>query len=98
MFGPVTTRLIATAPPLDGVDLEDLPKQFTRAFADIVAARVRLREKGGCGSAYPFSGHWRGPGCGCGICRRKKASASRRELKAPALGLSSRKGQWGAPD
>jgi superfamily II DNA/RNA helicase len=44
MFDPVTTALIATAPPLDGVDLEDLPKQFTRAFADIVAARIRMRD------------------------------------------------------
>ncbi|MGH0281363.1 DEAD/DEAH box helicase [Sinorhizobium meliloti] len=44
MFDPVTTALISTGPTLDGVDLDDLPKQFTRAFADIVAARVRLRD------------------------------------------------------
>ncbi len=44
MFDPVTVSLISTGPALDGVDLDDLPKQFTRAFADIVAARIRLRE------------------------------------------------------
>ena len=44
MFDPVTSSLIATAPPLEGVDLDELPKEFTRAFADIVAARIRMRE------------------------------------------------------
>jgi superfamily II DNA/RNA helicase len=44
MFDPVTTALIASGPALDGVDLSDLPQEFTRAFADIVAARIRLRE------------------------------------------------------
>lgn len=44
MFDPVTSSLIATAPPLEGVDLNELPKEFTHAFADIVAARIRMRE------------------------------------------------------
>jgi superfamily II DNA/RNA helicase len=44
LFDPVTSALIATAPQLEGVNLADLPKEFTRAFADIVAARIRLRE------------------------------------------------------
>jgi superfamily II DNA/RNA helicase len=44
MFDPVTTALIGTAPALEGVDLGQLPKQFTRVFADIVSARIRLRD------------------------------------------------------
>lgn len=43
MFDPVTVDLIARAPPLDALDLEELPKRFTNAFAEIVAARVRMR-------------------------------------------------------
>ena len=43
MFDPVTVGLIARAPPLASLDLEELPKQFTNAYAEIVAARVRLR-------------------------------------------------------
>jgi len=44
MFDPVTSALITAAPPLTGLDLEDLPKRLTKAFADIVSARIRLRE------------------------------------------------------
>lgn len=48
MFDPITAALIAASPPLDGLDLEALPKRLTEAFADIVAARIRLRgEVGG---------------------------------------------------
>lgn len=43
MFDPITTQLIRASPPLDGLDLESLPKQLTSAFADIVAARILLR-------------------------------------------------------
>lgn len=43
MFDPITSALIAAAPPLEGLDLEALPKRLTEAFADIVAARIRLR-------------------------------------------------------
>lgn len=43
MFDPITSALIATSPPLEGLDLEALPKRLTEAFADIVAARIRLR-------------------------------------------------------
>lgn len=43
MFDPVTVGLIAQAPPLKSLNLEELPKQFTNAYAEIVAARVRMR-------------------------------------------------------
>lgn len=43
MFDPVTIGLISAAPPLSSLDLEELPRRFTNAFAEIVAARVRLR-------------------------------------------------------
>lgn len=43
MFDPVTIQLIGGAPALDELDLEALPQRFTQAFAEIVAARVRLR-------------------------------------------------------
>jgi hypothetical protein len=46
MFDPITTALIRTAPPLEGLDLEALPKRLTEAFADIVSARIRLRSAG----------------------------------------------------
>ena len=34
---------MARAPPLDELDLEELPRRFTNAYAEIVAARVRMR-------------------------------------------------------
>ncbi|WP_323003820.1 DEAD/DEAH box helicase [Denitromonas sp.] len=43
MFDPVTIELISAAPPLKSLNLEELPRRFTNAFAEIVAARVRLR-------------------------------------------------------
>lgn len=43
MFDPVTIDLISRAPPLGDLDLSELPQRFTNAFAEIVAARVRLR-------------------------------------------------------
>lgn len=43
MFDPVTVDLIARAPPLDELDLEELPRRFTNAYAEIIAARVRMR-------------------------------------------------------
>ncbi|MDY7524263.1 DEAD/DEAH box helicase [Sphingomonas sp. 10B4] len=43
MFDPVTVDLIGRAPPLDSLDLEELPRRFTNAYAEIVAARVRMR-------------------------------------------------------
>lgn len=43
MFDPVTVDLIAHAPPLESLDLAELPKRFTNAYAEIVAARVRMR-------------------------------------------------------
>lgn len=46
MFDPITAALIAASPPLEGLDLDALPKRLTEAFADIVAARIRLRGEG----------------------------------------------------
>lgn len=43
MFDPETVDLIQRAPPLDGLDLADLPQILTDAFATVVAARIRLR-------------------------------------------------------
>jgi ATP-dependent RNA helicase DOB1 len=43
MFDPVTIDLISRAPPLADLDFDALPQRFTNAFAEIVAARVRLR-------------------------------------------------------
>ena len=43
MFDPITAELIRAAPPLEGLDLDNLPKRLTEAFADIVSARIRLR-------------------------------------------------------
>lgn len=43
MFDPTTSALIRAAPPLEGLDLDGLPKRLTQAFADIVSARIRLR-------------------------------------------------------
>jgi len=44
MFDPVTINLIFRAPPLGDLDFEALLQRFTNAFAEIVAARVRLRD------------------------------------------------------
>jgi superfamily II DNA/RNA helicase len=46
MFDPITSALISAAPPLEGLDLEALPKRLTAAFAEIVSARIRLRSPG----------------------------------------------------
>jgi superfamily II DNA/RNA helicase len=43
MFDPVTIKLISDAPALGDLDYAALPQRFTNAFAEIVAARVRLR-------------------------------------------------------
>ncbi len=43
MFDRATESLIQGAPALDGLDLENLPKEFTRIYASIVAVRMRLR-------------------------------------------------------
>ncbi|MEP9397610.1 DEAD/DEAH box helicase [Mesorhizobium sp. KR2-14] len=43
MFDPITTLLVRSAPALEGLDIEGLPKRLTNAFADIVSARIRLR-------------------------------------------------------
>ena len=43
VFDSITSALIASSPPLAGLDLDALPKKLTEAFTDIVAARIRLR-------------------------------------------------------
>lgn len=42
MFDPKTAALIRAAPPLEGLDLDNLPKRLTEVFANIVSARLRL--------------------------------------------------------
>jgi hypothetical protein len=44
MFDPQTVELIRSAPPLEGLELEQLPKQLTEAYSRIVSLRMRLRE------------------------------------------------------
>ena len=44
MFDQQTVELIRAAPPLEGLELDDLPKELTRAYAQIVSLRMRLRE------------------------------------------------------
>ena len=44
MYDLETAELIRTTPELDGLDRAALPEAFTEAFAQIAAARVRLRE------------------------------------------------------
>jgi hypothetical protein len=43
MFDVPTARLIASAPALDGLDLEGLSKELTKAYSTIVSLRMRLR-------------------------------------------------------
>jgi superfamily II DNA/RNA helicase len=43
MYDPDTARLIRTAPALEGLDLENLPRKLTEAFAEVVSARIRLQ-------------------------------------------------------
>jgi hypothetical protein len=43
MLDADTVELIARAPPLEGLDLAQLPQTLTEVYAQIVAARVRLR-------------------------------------------------------
>jgi hypothetical protein len=44
MFDPDTVALMAQAPPLEGLDLARLPQDLTEVYAEIVTARIRLRE------------------------------------------------------
>lgn len=44
MFDQQTIDLIQSAPPLEGLDLAELPKDLTRAYSTIVSLRMRLRE------------------------------------------------------
>ncbi|MBR9653583.1 DEAD/DEAH box helicase [Thalassovita aquimarina] len=47
MFDPVTLQLMSGAPELDGINQADIPKLLTEAYAQIVAARIRLKDFGG---------------------------------------------------
>jgi superfamily II DNA/RNA helicase len=44
MFDPSTEELIRQAPSLEGLDNARLSKEFTRIYATVVAARMRLRD------------------------------------------------------
>ena len=44
MFDADTVALIAQAPPLEGLDLSRLPQDLTEVYAEVVTARIRLRE------------------------------------------------------
>lgn len=44
MFDPSTEELIRHAPTLEGLDNNQLSKEFTRIYTTIVAARMRLRD------------------------------------------------------
>lgn len=44
MFDASTVSLIASGPELTGVNLEELPREFTKAYAEIVAARLQFRD------------------------------------------------------
>src|SRR5450759_5002142 len=44
MCDPDTVALMAQAPPLEGLDLARLPQDLTEVYAEIVTARIRLRE------------------------------------------------------
>ncbi|WP_031498135.1 DEAD/DEAH box helicase [Bryobacter aggregatus] len=44
MFDQQTIELIQSAPPLDGLSLNELPRDLTRAYSTIVSLRMRLRE------------------------------------------------------
>jgi hypothetical protein len=41
MFDPVTARLLQTAPPLEGLNPENLPAMLTRQYAELAARRLR---------------------------------------------------------
>lgn len=43
MYDPETATRIRSTPSLSGLNREELPEEFSRAFAEIIAARVRLR-------------------------------------------------------
>jgi hypothetical protein len=44
MFDTQTAELIRSAPPLEGLNLDNLPKQLTEAYSTIISLRLRLRE------------------------------------------------------
>lgn len=44
MFDPETARLLRSAPPLSGLDTENLPQLLTQRYAELVSARLRGAE------------------------------------------------------
>ncbi|MER9481030.1 hypothetical protein NKI74_16675 [Mesorhizobium sp. M0494] len=55
MFDPITAAIIASSPRLSGLDLEQLPKRLTQAFAEIVAARIQFRGQPGIEASESLS-------------------------------------------
>jgi superfamily II DNA/RNA helicase len=47
MYDPITSALISSSPALSGLDLGELPKRLTEAYAEIVASRISLRSPDG---------------------------------------------------
>ncbi len=50
MYDDDTAELIRSAPALDGLDRQALPDFFAETYAQIAAARIRLRERGELGA------------------------------------------------
>lgn len=44
MFDPDTVTLMSNAPSLDGLNQDKIPQMLTEAYAEIVAARIRMRD------------------------------------------------------
>ncbi len=44
MYDPITRALIASAPPLKGLERARLPEELAQAYATLVSARLRLQE------------------------------------------------------
>lgn len=47
MFDPITSALISSSPALSGLDLAELPKRLTEAYAEVVASRISVRSPDG---------------------------------------------------
>ncbi len=44
MYDPITSSLIQSTPELPGLERDKLPEKLSRSFAEIVSARVLLRD------------------------------------------------------
>ncbi|WP_313655974.1 DEAD/DEAH box helicase [Pantoea sp.] len=45
MFDPKTKKLLLDAPKLDGLENSDIPRLLTESYAQIISARIRLRDR-----------------------------------------------------